>query len=61
MEITEEKVRKFVAFLQGVCITLTIIFVIAYITSEPCFKCEKRNYVKANYCSECGQQLRIIK
>ena len=59
MEITEEKVRKFVIFLEGIVFTFAIIIIFAYITSDPCFKCGERNYVKANYCCQCGQQLRI--
>lgn len=53
--------KKWECLLLGIAAGMLILFVIAMLNTRPCPKCDNSCGDNANYCSVCGQQLRIIK
>lgn len=60
MENLKIKVSDISAFFFGCGITLILLSIMALANSEPCVRCGKRCTDSSIYCSQCGQQLRIV-
>ena len=60
MKILEIKQSTIGAFFFGCVITIILLVIIALANSEPCARCGEQCTDSAIYCSQCGQQLRIV-
>ena len=56
-----EKYWSWGSFFIGMGAGVLLLFCILVANMTPCIKCKSNCLDSANYCSECGQQLKIIK
>lgn len=57
----EDKKLFYAGLFIGSGITITVLILMAVLNSEPCLNCGKNCLDASVYCSNCGQQLRIVK
>jgi predicted amidophosphoribosyltransferase len=54
------ELRDIYMFITGIFVGMVLLLLIAKQNTEPCIKCGKACSDSDIYCSNCGQQLRIV-